>query len=228
MAMPRSRSAIADAKWFAALRALVQHDDGKQLGALLRSAPSRTPPTVIYALAELIDPQIAWSPFVKPQLSDDQIQVVDGKRRLKVAINAEAAERAAEVESERLVKTHNERARGSGLKLEKWDRPALQTFAEKRNDNKALRAFADRRQAQFKLAKAKADINPAVRLSVKSLTAAHLKRLRRDQVILAEMLAAAEMGKTGAKAEIAQKYEVSERAIGYILAAAPSAMWPPR
>jgi hypothetical protein len=185
--------------WDAAFRALVQDDDEKPLVALLRSGEPM-PTAACFALAELLDPQFPWSPFVKPNLPPpDQIQMVDGgPPRLKAAMEAEAAWDAVRVESDRLLSRETKK-----LGVQRRDLMGLEPFVEElakeHDDEKALQTFARYKEAQDSLAEAKRAINPAirVRLAVQPLSEEHRAHLLRNGRIVAEMLAS-EAKKRGA------------------------------
>jgi hypothetical protein len=194
-----------------------------------------------YALAELFDPQFAFSPFVAPRRPPpDQIQMVndgDGKNprpRLKAAIECETAYSAAEVQRTRLVK---EQAKKLGIRLEEdTDTTELELsteeFAEQRGDQKALHAFANHRKARAKLSAAKAEINPAVRLTAKTLSKEHRARLERNHRIVSEMLANAQpLHASGPRSSankaaqlLGERLGLSDRQVKSIWAAARKAM----
>ena len=190
-----------------------------------------------YDLAELLDPRSSLCPFVKRNLPLDQIEMVvngDGKPmpRLKAAIEVEVAGRAARVERLRLVR---EQAKKLGIKLkEDTDTTALELsaeeFAERHGDQKALRAFADLKKAQARLAKTARAISPAVQLTVESLSEAHRARLDRTSRIVTEMIASVQplfgprRSVNKAAQRLGEKFGLSDRQVKKILAAARKTM----
>jgi hypothetical protein len=68
-------------KWDAALRALVQEKDGRPLAYLMRGTslhgePGPIPPRIVYALADLLDPQISWNQYAnRPDRQAVRLQV---------------------------------------------------------------------------------------------------------------------------------------------------------
>jgi hypothetical protein len=171
-------------KWDAALRVLVQDDDGKPLAKLLRKGRCilldgvfgpQMPVDIAFALAELFDPHCPTSPFVKRSLPNEALK---------------AAYEALMVECERLVEIYHKQVKKGGDKLRKRDITALKEFAKELDDRKALRAFADHRKAQNKFMASMLAINPAVRLTIKPLSKVRRERLQRDEGVVGEMLAA--------------------------------------
>ncbi len=203
-------------EWDAAFRALVQDNNVRPLVALLRGGRP-VPSAAAYALAELFDPQVAWSPYAKPRLpppdqfvlGDDGKPVMfvpslrfvlgdDGKPIPYSGDDGRPTPRLkAAIECEAawmavLVECERLAAIYNERhedKLEKWDVNKLEAFAEERVDEKALTAFANHREARAKLSAEKAAVNPAVELVVKPLSKKRRARLSRNDRIVSEMLA---------------------------------------
>jgi hypothetical protein len=225
--------------WEAAIRTFVQDKDGKPLAALLRSVPPRgdgsvpIPPGVIRTLAELFDPQTAWNPFAKPcRLPPDQIEIVNGKRRLKGTAEREAAAESAEVARKRLIQGAKR-----GKELDTLE--ALEKRARDTGDEEAFRAFADFRKADAKVQAARKLTYNAVQLATKPLTRprtaarkastrlTQVELLERNLWIMYEMRLAIQEGQTVSDAayNIGEKLDprLSERQVTEIWSAARKA-----
>ncbi len=208
--------------WHAAFCALVRNDDGKPLAKLLRSG-RLIPSGAAYDLAELFDPKFPSSPYVEwSPPSPDQIQMVDGRKRLKAAIEVTAAWEALKVECARLGK----QARKSRVILDGSYLTTLEELAKEHGDEKALRAFAAHRNAQTKLSAAKSATRPAVRLTLTPLSEKHLAHLSRNDRIVTEMVVELQQGRSSNTATqiVGERFGLTDRSVKTIWTAARKAM----
>jgi hypothetical protein len=177
-----------------------ERDDsgGPSKGSIFQPTINRSaliPAEAALALGELLDPQIPWNRFAGPLQAP---QMVNGKR-LKASIRLEAARKAANDESARLVKKAKRRCE----KLDERDSDALEAFAKDHNDERALRALADHKKALREWRAAMAATGRAVRLVIKPLPKKQRELLARNERIVAEMIAAIREGESVSKAAAA-------------------------
>ena len=192
-------------------------DGGGRAGSVVGRF-SLIPAEAALELAELLDPQRPWSRFAGPLRASDQIETVAGKKRLKAAVRLEAAQEAADDAGAGLVQA----AKKLCEPLDEGDPTALEAFAQDRKDERALRAFADHKEALREWRSAKAAAGRAVRLVVEPLSKEQRERLERDGRIVAEMVAALSAGASvsEAVAGVGSKVGLKDRQVAAIWAAA--------